>query len=175
MSEPPLAYLLLRASRWFDRQLLDRLQERGWPRLSSAQSLVFPHLVPEGISPAALSRALGVTRQSGHELVAGLVRLGFVESREDPAAPRLRRLVLSPRGHDLARDARQILAELEEDLHAGAGVGPGVDTAALRRLLEPWPPMREAESAIDAGASGSGPRGRRVLRVEPHRQPVESS
>ena len=134
MTDPPLAYLLLRASRWFDRQLLDRLEAEGWPRLSSAQSLVFPHLVREGISAAALARALGVSRQSAHELAGGLVRLDLVRSVADPASRRQRRLVLTSRGNALAADARRILADLEEELTSTGD--DRVDTAALRRLLD---------------------------------------
>lgn len=135
MTEPPLAYLLLRASRWFDRQLLERLERSGWPRLSPAQSLVFPHLTPEGPSTAALARRLGVTRQSAHELVNGLISLELVESRPDPGIGRQRRLLLTSRGHKLAADARGILNELEDDLRTGVAGGPGLDTDALRQML----------------------------------------
>lgn len=135
MTEPPLAYMLLRASRWFDRQLLGRLEQAGWPRLSPAQSVVFPHLSPEGPSTSALARRLGVTRQSAHELVSGLMSLGLVRSHHDPGAGRQRRLLLTPRGQQLAADAARILAELEEELRTGAGGGPGIDTDALRLML----------------------------------------
>lgn len=137
----PLALLLLRASRWFDAELLDRLEVAGWPRLTSAQSLVFPHLSPEGISPTALARALGVARQSGHELAQGLVALGLLESRPDPASRRSRLLVLTDRGRALAADARRILAELEQELAAGVEGADPVDTAVLRGCLggrTPW-------------------------------------
>ncbi|MEJ5914555.1 MarR family winged helix-turn-helix transcriptional regulator [Pseudokineococcus sp. 1T1Z-3] len=132
MDDEPLAFLLLRASRWFDRQLLERLEARGWPRLSSAQSLVFPHLVQGGVSPAALARALGSTRQSSAELVGGLVRLGLLESRVDGRSPRRRVVVLTPRGEQLAADARTVLDELEAELARGPG---GVDVRALRSSL----------------------------------------
>lgn len=139
--EQPLALLLLRASRWFDAELLERLEQAGWPRLTPAQSLVFPHLAPGGTSPAVLARALGVTRQSGHELAQGLVSLGLLASQPDPASRRSRLLVLTPRGRALAADARRILAELEQELAAGTGGAEPVDAHALRALLAgraPW-------------------------------------
>lgn len=158
MSKLPLAYLLLRASRWFDRQLLERLEARGWPRLSSAQSLVFPHLTTQGISSAALARALGVSRQSTHELIGGLQRLELVQSTEDPTSRRQRRLVLTSRGRALAADATRILTDLENELaQGGEDETDGVDTAALRRLLAtppfdvtahpPAPPDRESDGS----------------------------
>ena len=113
MPPEPLALLLLRASRWFDQQLLDRLEQGGWPRLTPAQSLVFAHLAPEGVPPATLARRLGTTRQATQELVAGLVRHQLLELVRDPARRGGRLVRLTPQGQALARDARTILDELE--------------------------------------------------------------
>lgn len=134
---PPLALLLLQASRWFDRQVLLELEAAGWPRLTPAQSLLFAEMDPAGISPAALSRRLGTTRQSAHDLVAGLVRLDLLSVEDDPARRGGRLVMLTSAGHALARDARQILAGLEGRLD-DAG------TQRLRTALgELWPSPRE--------------------------------
>jgi len=114
--DPPLALLLLTASRWFDRQLLERLEVQGWPRLSSAQSLVFAHLPSHGVAPASLARALGATRQSTQELLAGLARLDLVEVVDDPSTKRGKLARLTSRGRRLAGDALVVLAQLEEEL-----------------------------------------------------------
>ena len=129
MTREPLALLLLRASRWFDRQLLDGLEDAGWPRLTPAQSLVFAHLDPEGTAPSALARRLGTTRQGTSELVAGLVRLDLLNAVPDPGRRGGRLVVLTARGRALARDARRLLDELEVRL------GPERGTE-LRRLLD---------------------------------------
>lgn len=113
MSRPPLALALLRASRWFDAHLLGQLEQRGWPRLTPAQSLVFAHLSEDGTSPSELARRLGTSRQAAHELVAGLHRLALLEVVEDPGRRRGRLVVLTVVGRDLARDAREVLAALE--------------------------------------------------------------
>lgn len=131
MTQEPLALLLLRASRWFDQQLLDRLQDRGWPRLSPAQSLVFAHLDDAGVPPATLARRLGTTRQATQDLVAGLVRHGLLETRADPERYRGRLVTLTSAGHRLATEAGEILAELETSLGTERG-------RALRGLLSPW-------------------------------------
>jgi DNA-binding MarR family transcriptional regulator len=125
----PLALLLLRASRWFDAQLLERLAQQGWPRLSPAQSLVFAHLTPDGVPPATLARRLGTSRQATQDLVAGLVRLGLLEPVDDPARARGRLVVLTATGRDLARDARAVLDELEQSIGASRA-------GALRELLD---------------------------------------
>jgi len=116
MSRPPLALALLHASRWFDAQLLEQLEQRGWPRLGPAQSLVFAHLPGEGISPAALARRLGTSRQAAHELVAGLHRHGLLEVVADPHRRGGGLVVLTATGRALAHDAREVLAGLEEPL-----------------------------------------------------------
>lgn len=144
--QPPLARLLLFASRWFDTQSLAELERRGWPRLSSAQSLVFAHLRDDGLAPAELARRLGQTRQSTQDLVGGLVRLGLVEVLDDPAR-RGRRLVrTTPRGRALAVEAYGILMALESSL----GVRR---VSTLRRLLGEFD---EAAPPPDAGSRGRG-------------------
>ncbi|WP_369832031.1 MarR family winged helix-turn-helix transcriptional regulator [Blastococcus sp. TF02A-26] len=126
---PPLALLLLLASRWFDAQSLDRLEERGWPRLSPPQSLVFAYLNVSGTRPAELARRLGSTRQATHELVAGLVRLDLLEVAADPSRRNGKLVRPTSRGLDLTRDAYGILRELEDSAFGARR------SQTLRRLL----------------------------------------
>jgi DNA-binding MarR family transcriptional regulator len=123
----PLAYLLLQAGRAFDAALREELASRGWPRLSAAQSLVFAHLEPQGTPPAELARRLGTTRQAQQDLVAGLARLGLVETVAAPDRSRGRLVRLTESGRALATDAAGILARFEEEL--------GERATDLRRLL----------------------------------------
>jgi DNA-binding MarR family transcriptional regulator len=125
--ELPLAHLLLQAGRAFDAALRVELGNRGWPRLTAAQSLVFAYLGPQGTAPAELARRLGTTRQAQQDLVAGLVRLGLLETVADPARRRGRLVRLTGAGRALAADATGVLAGLEEEL--------GERAAQLRRLL----------------------------------------
>lgn len=116
MPQVPLALLLLRASRWFDRQLLHRLEAKGWPRLTPAQSLVFAHLDPDGMAPAMLARRLGTTRQGVQELVAGLVRHDLLAVQDDPTRRGGRLVVLTDNGRAVTADAKRLLDELEHTL-----------------------------------------------------------
>ena len=126
--EPPLALLLLLASRWFDHRSLAELARRGWPRLSSAQSLLFAYIDEAGTPPAELARRLGNSRQATHQLVHGLVQLGLLEVGEDPGRRRGRLVRPSDEGMALATEAATILRELETSL--------GADRArVLRELL----------------------------------------
>lgn len=128
MASVPLALLLLRASRWFDRQLLLGLQREGWPALSPAQSLVFAYLDPAGVPPAELARRLGHTRQATHQLIAGLVALDLLTLQPNPARRGGLLVTLTDRGRAFTQDGYRILRRLECDL--------GVDQVArLRDLL----------------------------------------
>lgn len=124
----PLALLLLRASRWFDRLVIDGLEERGWLRLTPAQTLAFAYLDTGGTAPSELARRLGATRQSTADLVAGLGRAGLVEVVDDPGRARGRLVRLTSRGEDLAADARDILGRAERAL-------PASQTSQVRTAL----------------------------------------
>ena len=126
--EPPLALLLLRAARWFDRQVIAALEQQGWPRLTPAQTLVFAHLDPGGTPPSELARRLGATRQATADQVRVLERLGLLTVDGDPARARGRLVRLTPRGRALADQAREVLDALEGSLPPST-----VDT--LRRRL----------------------------------------
>lgn len=128
--EPPLALLLLLASRRLDGQALHRLEEQGWPRLSPAQSLLFAHLGEGGISPVELARRMGQSRQATHELVHGLIGLNLLMVTADPSRRAGRLIAPTEAGRQLSVAAYQILMGIEFDL--GADV-----VTALRRLLSP--------------------------------------
>lgn len=108
--------MLLRASRWFDRQLLEGLERAGWPRLTPAQSLLFAYLPAGGVPPASLAHQLGTTRQGTHELVAGLVRLDLLTATVDPTRTGGRLVALTDRGRALTDDAQRILRDLERQI-----------------------------------------------------------
>lgn len=156
MDDYPLAMLLLWATRWFDAQLLDHLEHQGFPRLSPQQSLVFGHLTGPGVSPSELSRRLGTTRQATGDLVAGIVRLGLLETVTDPAHAGRRIVRLTELGRATARCAELRLADLER----GLGVGRA---AALRGALRAVPefglpavPGSTAAAEAGPGAAGGG-------------------
>ena len=128
MPTAPLALLLLRASRWFDQQLLRELHREGWPALSPAQSLVFAYLEPDGTTPAELARRLGNSRQATSQLLAGLVALDLLAFRPNPARRGGLLVGLTDRGRALGRNADRILRGLED------GLGPA-RAEELRTLL----------------------------------------
>jgi DNA-binding MarR family transcriptional regulator len=142
--EPPLARLLLLASRWFDSRLLDQLERSGWPRLSPSQSLLFAYLEDGGVAQAELARRVGHTRQATHELVHGLCRIGLLELCPDPRRKGGRLVCLTDAGRRFAVDAYGVLMKLEEGLGAER-------VATLRRLLAPFDEPTEPTPARAEG------------------------
>jgi DNA-binding MarR family transcriptional regulator len=115
-NDPSLARLLWMASRWFDVTVREELARRGWPPISSAQALLLAHLDDGVVAPSELARRLGTSRQATHDLIKGLVALGFLEVGDDPHRRGGRLVCLTARGHDLAADAYGVLRELEAGL-----------------------------------------------------------
>lgn len=97
-----------------------------------------------GISNAGLARAVFVSRQATHQLLAGLRSAGLVEVSGTGRAQRLR---LSPRGDALLLDATSVVDEVEEQMLQGLSVAE--QTALLDRLLS-------CAAALEATPSGAG-------------------
>ncbi|MFK8849763.1 MarR family winged helix-turn-helix transcriptional regulator [Streptomyces sp. Ac-502] len=110
----------------------------GGPPVTSTQVQLFAVLDAEGTTVAALARRMGVTRQTAHQAVHGLVAAGLLEQVADPASARQRLIRRTPAGERAHHQAERLLQDLERQLAARIGH----DTVkALRAALEaPWGP-----------------------------------
>jgi DNA-binding MarR family transcriptional regulator len=111
-----------------------RVAAAGFADARFSHGFVFQHLLREPLTVGALARAMGVTQQRASKAATELEELGYVRREVDPSDARVRRLVLSERGHGAvaaAREARAaVVAELRERL------GTRRVTAAERVLRE---------------------------------------
>ncbi|KOG41177.1 MarR family winged helix-turn-helix transcriptional regulator [Streptomyces decoyicus] len=140
-----LPQLLGDARRWFEEGLLAALEAGGAARVSPAQAQLFAVLDDQGTTVSELARRMGVTRQTAHQAVHGLVTAGLLAQVPDPAATRRRLIRRTVEGERAHRQACHILERLEEQLAERIGRGQ-VD--ALRTVLEtPWgrPPFPSSE------------------------------
>ncbi|UNS99942.1 MarR family winged helix-turn-helix transcriptional regulator [Streptomyces tubbatahanensis] len=150
-----LPQLLGEARRWFDEALLAALAEAGAEPVSPTQTQLFAALDEEGTTVAALARRMGVTRQTAHQAVHGLVAAGLLERAPDPASARQRLIRRTGEGERVHGQAERILDELEARLAERIGTQA---VAALRAALEaPWgpPPTAGGEPPPAAGGSAS--------------------
>jgi DNA-binding MarR family transcriptional regulator len=106
--------LLLRAQRDFDAELNARLHERGYPDVRLAHSALFAHIDPGGTRSSELAERAGITKQGMGQLVADLEKKEYVERVEDPEDGRAKLVRLTKKGRQHVRDAREIIAEIEE-------------------------------------------------------------
>ncbi|WP_328540169.1 MarR family winged helix-turn-helix transcriptional regulator [Streptomyces sp. NBC_00344] len=131
-----LPQLLTEARRWFEEALLASMESAGATPVSAAQIQLFAVLDEHGTTVSELARRTGVTRQSAHQAVHGLVAAGLLEQAPDPASGRQRLIRRTPEGERTHHQAELVLERVEAELAARIG-HRAVD--ALRAALEtPW-------------------------------------
>ncbi|MFF4351133.1 MarR family winged helix-turn-helix transcriptional regulator [Streptomyces sp. NPDC001530] len=131
-----LPQLFIEAKRWFDDALLASMRAAGEQPVSSAQGAVFAMLDDEGTSISELARRIGVTRQTAHQAVHGLIGTGLLEQVPDPDSARASLVRVTAEGARVHRRAQATLALIEQAL--AERIGPAAATALRRALSEPW-------------------------------------
>src|SRR5215210_6184175 len=111
---PPLIGALLRVP-WeaVQRQMLERLHERGYDDLDAAHLNVFQYPGPQGARPSELATRLRISKQALNYLLGELERLDYLERRPDPDDLRSKRLALTPRGIAAVGVIREAVGEVE--------------------------------------------------------------
>ncbi|MGW8330044.1 MarR family winged helix-turn-helix transcriptional regulator [Streptomyces sp. NPDC055808] len=128
-----LPQLFTDARRWFEEGLLAAMEAAGATPVSPAQAQLFAVLDDGGTTVSELARRMGVTRQTAHQAVHGLVDAGLLAQVPDPGSARRRLIRRTPDGERAHGRATEILERLEGQLAARIGK----DAAdALRSALE---------------------------------------
>ncbi len=111
---PPLIGALLRMP-WdaVQRQMLDRLHERGFEDFDAAYLTVFQYPGPQDARPSELAARLRISKQALNYLLGELERLGYLERHPDPDDFRSKRISLKPRGTDAVGVIREAVGEVE--------------------------------------------------------------
>ncbi|MFE9118940.1 MarR family winged helix-turn-helix transcriptional regulator [Streptomyces sp. NPDC007172] len=131
-----LPQLLTDARRWFEDGLLSAMEATGATPVSPAQAQLFAVLDDHGTTVSELARRTGVTRQTAHQAVHGLVEAGLLVQLPDPGSARRRLIRRTAEGERAHHRATAVLDRLEGQLAERIGK----DAAdALRAALEaPW-------------------------------------
>ncbi|MFE9393974.1 MarR family winged helix-turn-helix transcriptional regulator [Streptomyces flavidovirens] len=127
-----LPQLLIEAKRWFDDALLASMRAAGEQPVTVAQAAVFATLDDEGTTVSELARRIGVTRQTAHQAVHGLIGMGLLEQVPDPASARSRLIRATDEGVRVHRRAQATLAVIEDVLAERIGIAA---VTALREVL----------------------------------------
>lgn len=111
---PPLIGALLRMP-WdaVQRQMLERLHERGFDDFDAAYLNIFQYPGPQGARPSELAARLRISKQAVNYLLGELERLGYLERRQDPEDLRSKRIALTARGTSAIAVIREAVGEVE--------------------------------------------------------------
>lgn len=107
---------LLQGFKWFDEGLQQSLRARGWPQLTQPESIVMIHVILDINRPSDIARSMGLTRQAVHITINQIIKKGIFELEDDPTDRRSKRIVLTPPGKAMRRDAQMIVAYLADQL-----------------------------------------------------------
>ena len=133
-----MAFLLVRAFRWFELGVAADPKLRKFPDLSVSQILLLANLDTGGTRVSDLARQLRISRQAAHQAVRELTSMGVLEIADDPRDRRAKLVRLSHQGRALDRRAVDAFWRLEEELKRRVGAET---SRSLRRALEAdWGP-----------------------------------
>lgn len=110
----------------------ERLAGRGFPDLRPAHGTIAQHIADAGSRVTELAQLAQVSKPTVVYLVNDLERLGYVERVPDPADGRAKLVRLTQRGIRAQREARKIVAQIEQDWSKALGER---DFGDLRELL----------------------------------------
>lgn len=112
---------LFEAFSWFDAGLQTLMTEAGWAEVSRSQTMAMI-LVRQGCNrPAAIARALGISRQSASTIIAEMIEAGIFAMEPDPGDKRAKIVTITPLGQKRANDARDAVFQLTAELERRIG------------------------------------------------------
>lgn len=133
---PHLGQLLLRAYYWMDEGIQHGLQEKGWPKVTHAQSMLISS-IGEGITrPADIAKHLDISRQAVHQSLNDLIKLNIVELVRDPHDGRAKQIQLTPSALTIVQDAQKAYKTVVSEL--GRRLGPDLLRDMRKALEQDW-------------------------------------
>lgn len=128
-----LGRLLRRVLDLFNQEFVGRMQGLGYQDIRPRHATVFAHLDPHGTRASDLATRAGMTRQSMGEMIAELVKHGYLEQKPDPTDGRAKVVLLTPRGKQHVSDAARVAVQVQETWERRLGVDRSHE---LRSILE---------------------------------------
>jgi DNA-binding MarR family transcriptional regulator len=117
-----VGFLLAKASQRFNERLLERFAAAGFGEVrASYGSVLMPLFERDGQRLGELAESARLSKQAMTGLVKGCEADGLVERERDPADGRAFNVRLTPRGREFRERAREILADLDDELVRSLG------------------------------------------------------
>ena len=111
--EANLRQRLLRASRVVNNAIVQGLHDRGFSELRSTHTALLSNLPFSGASPTRIALHAGMTKQAMGRIADELIRLNYIESRQDETDRRAVILSFTNTGLDLMQQSFTIMDEIE--------------------------------------------------------------
>jgi DNA-binding MarR family transcriptional regulator len=116
--------------------------------LGVQQAGVLRFLLCKGPScQADMARCMGYDPAATTKAVDSLLKLSFVERKDDPLDRRRWQLALSPAGQAKARQVQDLLQSLSSEMEACLGPDKGRFTELLDRLLKAFPQLNDTRNS----------------------------
>ncbi len=112
--DPRFLARLAAAAATLREQFRHDMARQGFLWHLNASGEVLAHLPPDGISQAALTASMGLSKQAVQQLLDQLELAGVVRREPDPADRRAKRVVLTDLGRRDRAAHREVLAEIED-------------------------------------------------------------
>jgi DNA-binding MarR family transcriptional regulator len=117
-----VGFLLAKASQRFNERLLERFAAAGFGEgRASYGSVLMPLFERDGQRLGELAESARLSKQAMTGLVKGCEADGLVERERDPADGRAFNVRLTPRGREFRERAREILADVDDELVRSLG------------------------------------------------------
>jgi DNA-binding MarR family transcriptional regulator len=134
-----LALLLLGGFHSMTDEVIAELAKRGHEGVRASHAFAIEAIGAGADTASELGRRLSVTKQAAAQTIAVLEQLGYVERQADPGDGRLKRLHVTPRGHEMLTIGATLFDEVRSRWAAqiGAQQLDGLE-AHLAELTERW-------------------------------------
>jgi len=135
-----LARLLLDGFHSMTDEVRVGLADRGHPGVRAGHEFTLRAIDAGADTASELGRRLSVSKQAAAQAIAVLEQLGYVSRDQDPADARLKRLRVTPRGHEMMTLGASLFDEVRD--RWAARIGPAeLDAlqARLAQLAQPHP------------------------------------
>jgi len=97
------------------------LERRGHPGVRSAHEFALRAIDNGADSASELGRRLSVSKQAAAKTIAALLELGYVDREVDPNDGRLKRIRVTPRGHEMVAIGGSLFDDIRERWAAQIG------------------------------------------------------
>lgn len=153
--DTPLLLLLVLADRHVAAALQEHLVAAGFHDHRLAHHTVMAHVTYEGLRLTELAERAGVTKQAMSELVTDLVKLGYLQTKPDPADGRAKLITFADRGQRAVEVAREAFDTIDRLLEKQ------ITQNGLRRLRRSLVEVLETslEPSVGAAVRAAAPPG----------------